>query len=104
MRPVVHGHANDVDVFLDDRGRDRLGRLAEPCEDDLEAVVPQHAGDDAQSPVVPVEADLCQQHPDGSGAAGTGGTLCGAAGHTKERSNQMPNTVSRARIASPTVT
>ncbi len=116
MRPVVHRHAHHVDVLLHDGCGDRLWRLAEPGKDHLEPVVPQYPGDDTQSPVVTVEADLGKQHAYrrvapttrrtriAGSERGLGAPSAVHVGHTNERSNQMPNTDSSACIASPTVT
>jgi hypothetical protein len=57
---VVHGDADEVGVLLLGGGHDGLGGLAQAEVDDLGAGVSQHAGDDLQSPVVAVEAELGQ--------------------------------------------
>ena len=56
--------ADDVDVLLEGRGRDHLGRLAEARVDDLEALVAQAAGEDLRAAVVAVEAGLGDQDLD----------------------------------------
>ena len=92
----MHGDAHHVHVLLGDGGGDGLRRLPEAGEHDLEPVVTENAGDDAQSPVVAVQADLGQKDPEGVAAGGSH--------QATERSTQVPNTDSRACIASPTVT
>src|SRR5262245_43698507 len=87
VRAVVHREPDDVDVLLERCGRDVLGRLAEPAVDDLHARVPQDPGDDLDAAVVPVEADLGDEHPP----------------HAVARSVHVPNTTSSADVTSPTV-
>ena len=53
---------DDVDVLLERRGHDHLGRLAEARVDDLEALVAQAAREDLRPAVVAVEAGLGDQH------------------------------------------
>ena len=56
--------ADDVDVLLERRRRDHLGRLAEARVDDLEALVAEAAGEDLGAAVVAVEAGLGDEHLD----------------------------------------
>ena len=55
---------DDVDVLLERRRRDHLGRLAEARVDDLEALVAEAAGEDLGAAVVAVEAGLGDEHLD----------------------------------------
>ena len=54
--------ADDVDVLLERRGRDHLGRLAEARVDDLEALVAEAAREHLGAAVVAVEAGLGDEH------------------------------------------
>ena len=62
MGPVVHRHADHVDVLLHRHGRDALGRLAQAGVDDLTAGVTQDAGHDAQAAVVAIQAHFGHEH------------------------------------------
>ena len=53
---------DDVDVLLERRRGDHLGRLAEPGVDDLEALVAQSPGEHLGAAVVAVEAGLGDEH------------------------------------------
>ena len=57
-----HRQPDDVDVLVDRRGRHGVGRLEQTGVDDLEAGVPQDAGDDLDPAVVTVETDLGDEH------------------------------------------
>ena len=57
-----HRQADGVDVFVDCGRGDRLGRLEEPGVDHLVAGVAQDAGHDLDAAVVPIEADLGNEH------------------------------------------
>jgi hypothetical protein len=89
VRSRQHREADDVDVFLDGRDRHGLGRLEESGVDDLHAGVAQEARHDLDAAVVPVEADLGDEHPNG---------------HSVGTSTWRPKTFSIAPIISPTVT
>ncbi len=54
-----------VGVLLDRRLDDLLGCLVQARVDDLETRVAQGSGDDLRAPVVPVEARLRHDHPEG---------------------------------------
>ena len=66
---VVHRQADRVGVLLLDRGYHGFGGLAQAQVDDLHAGVAQHAGHHLESPVVAVEAEFGQHHPDGDVSA-----------------------------------
>ena len=58
-----HRQPDRVDVFVDGRGGDGVGRLEQAGVDDFVAGVAQDAGDDFDAAVVTVEADLGDQDP-----------------------------------------
>jgi hypothetical protein len=64
VRPGENGQADRVDIFLDGGGHDLLRGLMQPGVDDLHPGVAQRPGHDLGSPVVAVEPDLRDDHPD----------------------------------------
>ena len=72
---LLHRQADHVGVLLLDRGDHGLGGLAQTQVDDLHAPVAQHAGHHFEAPVVAVEAEFGQHHPDRGFAAGRGCVL-----------------------------
>ncbi len=61
VRARQHRQPDRVDVLVDGRGRDRVGRLEQPGVDHLEAGVAQDARHDLHPAVVSVETDLGDQ-------------------------------------------
>src|SRR3989475_4490797 len=64
------GQADDVDVFLNRGLRDHLGGLVQPRVDDLHTRVAQRGRHDRRPAVVPIQALLGDQDPDGALRAG----------------------------------
>src|SRR3989440_6655709 len=88
--------AHQVDVLLHRRLRDHFGCLVQPRVDDFHARVAQRRGHDLRTAVMPVQAGLGDQHPDGALRAG------------HERRNRSrpasPSTTRRARSSYTTST
>ena len=69
MSRIVHRQPDHVGVLLLDRDDHGLGGLAQTQVDDLHAPIAQHAGHHFEAPVVAVEAEFGQHHPDRGVAA-----------------------------------
>jgi hypothetical protein len=94
MGAVVHRQPDHVDVLLAGGLGDHGRSLAQSGVDHLDAGVAQDAGDDLGAAIVPVEPDLGDQDA----------KRLAVGAHTWGRSTQVPNTLSSAPMASPTVT